>query len=203
MKFRSRRAWAAVVAVLILAPNAASCDGSQDGPEVASVQPSQATSNARGDVSAANDAAADDAAVIEQYISAMKRYVGCLRSRGMPKAPDPGQFGTLLFNAEMTTGDGPARAQKLCKNLMVPMPAAVSAALTEYNAGQVTPEQKRVFAKYSRCMQASGAPDFPDPGADGLGDEKLWDQTSAGARRATAACASIIGDPVSPGPGVG
>jgi len=82
---------------------------------------------------------------------------------------------------------------------MVAMPASVQALVDP----PLTAEQKAIKRRYATCMQTHGAPDFPDPGPDGNFAMRQWNETSAGAARATRACASIIGEPIATGPGVG
>ncbi|MCX6397499.1 MAG: hypothetical protein NTV23_13520 [Propionibacteriales bacterium] len=135
----------------------------------------------------------------------MRDYVRCYRSHGVPQMPDPDELGSILIDRRKVRIDPQAsrRADLACKGKAVPVPAEVKELLDRRNAASITPEQKQQFAEYSHCMQTHGAPDFPDPGSDGVGDEREWDQLSAGASRATSACAPIIGAPANPGPGVG
>ncbi|MEV0491138.1 hypothetical protein [Streptomyces atratus] len=76
-----------------------------------------------------------------------------------------------------------------------PAPARDRAVPARETQPELAKEEIRKNQQYAECMQEHGAPDFPDTGADGHFRDVTWDSTSAGAKRATRACASIIGIP--------
>ncbi|HEY3505402.1 MAG TPA: hypothetical protein VGN37_21785 [Actinocatenispora sp.] len=134
-------------------------------------------------------AAAGDARTA--YVDGMRDWVRCLRKHGV-QASDPDSKGSVEFpgdKAKLKTDPTFTAAQEACKDKLPPMPADLE------DHPSLSPQQIEQRKRYARCMQQHGAPDFPDPGADGNYPDSQWDQTSAGARRATRACASIIGAP--------
>ncbi|WP_244930722.1 hypothetical protein [Nocardioides sp. W7] len=178
------------------------CGGSDDTArsQVATAQ----SASPGGDASASEQTVAPSRSVLETYIDDMQKYADCLRSNGLPDLADPNQFGQILVTQE--TAPDPAvahQAQLACEKLAIPMPSEVKALIDNADASALTDAQKHVYAQYATCMQDNGAADFPDPLPNGLPGEAPWDQTSAGAQRASSSCASIIGDPVVEGPGVG
>lgn len=170
--------------------------GNEPGPAVASLS--------SGDkVTAATRAARSDS-VLKDYIADMKVFVGCLRENGLISVADPDEYGQVRIDtSEIRDRSVLNDARLACQDVAVPMPEEVHSLLDGVHAAGLSPEDKRVFRAYAACMQRNGAADFPDPDGRGLPLDVPWDQTSAGARRATAACASIIGDTASQHPGVG
>lgn len=147
---------------------------------------------------------------LEQYIADMQEFVDCMRENGAPEMPDPGPLGEVAIDTRVIDERKARQATEACQQFAVAMPAEVRAMVMEKQASNLTEDQKRITREYAECMQANGAPDFPDPlpnglpgGYDDMGPEDGWGQTSAGTLAATATCAPIIGDPVNPGPGVG
>lgn len=143
---------------------------------------------------------------IAAYIEGQRTYVACMRENGID-LPDPDAKGRIDYgnagNAGAMKKDPKfLGASQKCASLAPPVPESLEKA----NNPKLTPEQLKVRRDYADCMQKNGAPDFPDPGPDGdwggsSGSE--WDQTSAGAQRATRICAPINGDPTNPPPGKG
>ncbi|MDT9692511.1 hypothetical protein Q5762_30115 [Streptomyces sp. P9(2023)] len=135
------------------------------------------------------------------YIDGKRAFVKCLRENGID-APDPDANGQVDLgdNAALKKNPTFLKASEKCAAINPPVPEAVEKSLQP----KLSPEQIKIRRDYAECMQKNGAPDFPEPAADGYdaGDIE-WDQTSAGAKRATRTCAPIIGDPVDPGPGKG
>ncbi|GGP47271.1 hypothetical protein [Streptomyces abikoensis] len=136
------------------------------------------------------------------YVKAQREYAKCLRENGVD-APDPDAKGNLDF------GDGDhVRALKrdpkfrTASAKCAPSLSAVPESVEKNNRPKLSPEQIKTMRKYAECMQKNGAPDFPDPGADGFGEGR-WDQSSAAAQRALRVCGPIAGAPTSPGPGKG
>ncbi|GGL89909.1 hypothetical protein GCM10010129_37210 [Streptomyces fumigatiscleroticus] len=136
---------------------------------------------------------------VAAYVQAQREYVKCLRDNGVD-APDPDAKGNIDF------GDDPAMkkdatfqaATEKCAKYLTAVPESVE----KGNQPKLTAEQIKVKQQYAKCMQDNGAADFPDPGPDGLGQGE-WDQSSAGAKRATRICGPIVGVPATPGPGKG
>lgn len=142
--------------------------------------------------------------VLEQYIDDMQVFVGCLRENGLTSVPDPDEYGQVRIDTSQLSDRSVLNEARLaCQSVAVPMPDEVRDLLDDVNAAGLSPEDKRTYQEYADCMQANGADDFPDPAANGMPRDVPWDQTSAGAQRATAACAPIIGDSPSQGAGVG
>ncbi|MGW7209330.1 hypothetical protein [Streptomyces sp. NPDC054837] len=148
---------------------------------------------------AASQSAGDDVAA---YVQARREYVKCLRENGID-APDPDAKGNIDFGGAdilRALKKDPkflTATQKCGKDL-----PAVPESIEKGNQPPLSAEQIEVEREYAECMQKNGAADFPDPGPDGLGQGE-WDQTSAGAKRATRICGPIIGVPATPGPGKG
>ncbi|WP_377324308.1 hypothetical protein ACFJIY_05770 [Pimelobacter simplex] len=188
-----------LMAVVLAVPALLGSCGSPQDQRVATAQTSRAEGSAPA---SAQGRSRQD--VLQAYVSAMQKYAECLRENGLPDLADPNQFGQITVTNE-TVPDQAAvhRAQVACEKLAVPMPSEVKELIDSDDAAALSAEQKRVYADYATCMQDNGAPDFPDPLPNGLPGDAAWDQLSAGAQRATGACASIIGDPVETGPGLG
>ena len=167
-----------------------------------------------GSTSAAAPPAADDLpvaaprpvdAAVADYVAGVRAWVGCMRSHGIG-LPDPGPRGhvPLPRGAWWKTAPAAVAAQRECAPLHPEVPPGLLAA----RRPELTHAEIDQARQYSRCMQTHGAPDFPDPGADGYPDrpepgEPQWDPLSPGARNASRACAHVIGDPALPGPGRG
>lgn len=136
------------------------------------------------------------------WIQAQRDWVSCLREHGLNvKDPDPtGEVDLMLGPGQDKADPKVSGALQACASRQLPRPASARATLT--------PEQVATFRAYARCMQQNGAPDFPDPSPDGSPPQRqpgvvLWDSSTPGARQAAVACASIIGDPATAGPGQG
>jgi hypothetical protein len=151
--------------------------------------------------SSGEGAGADDISV-QEYVEKQQEYVDCLREHGQ-NPMDPDETGAVMIptSEDKPGDDSGVEAAKACAQYSVPVPESVRKLREERT--EITPAEKKMFAEYAECMQTNGAPDFPDPLPNGMTGDGEWDQTSAGARQATRACASVIGDPVSEGPGVG
>ncbi|WP_203935799.1 hypothetical protein [Planosporangium mesophilum] len=169
---------ASVVAALAVS----GCGGGKE-PEVASVQPGGPTASAT--------AVAGD---LTSYVNGMRAWVACLRAEGVDVS-DPGPTGEITFPGDAAALKSDAKfqaAQAKCHSQVPPVPESV----LEMRKPKLSPEQIDTARRYARCMQQNGAPDFPDPGPDGnTSRNSKWNQTSEGARKATTACAGIIGDP--------
>ncbi|MER5948277.1 hypothetical protein ABT127_19705 [Streptomyces sp. NPDC001904] len=126
------------------------------------------------------------------YVEAQRAWVKCLRGAGLD-APDPDAKGKVDLGDQSKWKRDPKAlaAQEKCADLSVPVPDSVEKAQQpELSKAEIAKNRK-----YARCMQDNGASDFPDTDAGGHFQDVTWDSTSAGAKRATRACASIIGIP--------
>ncbi len=141
---------------------------------------------------------------VATYVEGVRDYVACLRAEGL-KVTDPDPKGKFEFQGDLKllkADPGFIAAQEKCRALLPPVPASL------IEKPVMSAAQIDLARRYASCMRENGAPDFPDPGPDGYPPERTsgeptWDQTSEGARRATRACAGIIGDPTEAGPGQG
>ncbi|MCX4533823.1 hypothetical protein ACWD4L_14220 [Streptomyces sp. NPDC002596] len=157
-------------------------DGGNGGDEVASAEGGR--TSAKASTSSSGELA--------EYVEAQRKWVTCLRGEGLD-APDPDAKGKVELGDQSKWKRDPKalKAQEKCADLSVPVPESVEKA----QQPELTKEEIRKNQQYAECMQEHGAPDFPDTGADGHFRDVTWDSTSAGAKRATRACASIIGIP--------
>ncbi|GAA2299829.1 hypothetical protein GCM10010234_48210 [Streptomyces hawaiiensis] len=183
---RTNRVLIPVVTASVMAITLAGCGGEGDTPKVPTAGGDRASGNASGK---ATPGGGDDVAA---YVNAQREWVTCLRKNGVD-APDPDAKGQVDFgdNAALKKNTKFLDASEKCASLK----AAVPEGLENANQPELTPEQIKVKREYADCMQKNGAPDFPDPGPDGTAQGSEWNQTSAGAKRATRVCAPIIGDP--------
>ncbi|HEY9371231.1 hypothetical protein [Streptomyces sp.] len=137
------------------------------------------------------------------YVEGKRAWVKCMREQGV-ELNDPDEKGQIDF------GNGDQRramkknpkyipASKACAKVDPPVPEDL-----EKSLNPLTPEEIKVRKDYAACMQKNGAPDFPDPQADGSdsGDSE-WNQSSAEAKRAARVCGPIIGIPDNPPPAKG
>ncbi|GAA4556266.1 hypothetical protein ACFYN9_30440 [Streptomyces collinus] len=180
---RTNRVLMAVVTASVMAITLAGCGGEGDTPKV----PTAGGDRASGRTTAPSGG--DDVAA---YVNAQREWVTCLRENGVD-APDPDAKGEVDFgnNAALKKNTKFLDASEKCASLK----AAVPEGLENANQPTLSPEQIKVKRDYADCMQKNGAPDFPDPGPEGTAQGSEWNQTSAGAKRATRVCAPIIGDP--------
>jgi hypothetical protein len=161
------------------------CGGDGD-PQVASAKSPgarQATTSAA--------AGKDDVAA---YVEGMRGWVACLRRAGID-VTDPDATGQVTFPGDMAALKADPKftaAQKTCASVQPAIPDSV----LDLRRPKLSQQQIETQRKYSECMQKNGAPDFPDPGPDGYPPRNRdWNQTAEGAKKAAAACASIIGAP--------
>ncbi len=173
----------------------AGCGGDGGGSKV----PTAADGGARASGTASGQAGGDDVAA---YVEAQRAYVKCLRQNGID-APDPDAKGNIDFGGGddvLALKKNPKfrTATEKCAKYQVAVPDSVE----NGNQPSLSPAQIKVKLKYAECMQKNGAPDFPDPGPDGLGQGE-WDQSSASAKRAIRICGPIVGVPANPSPGKG
>ncbi|XIE78871.1 hypothetical protein AB6O49_13905 [Streptomyces sp. SBR177] len=148
-----------------------------------------------------------DQAEIAAYVATKRKWVACMREQGFDY-PDPGPLGQVEIDGDTNRARKKdpkfLPASEKCKEFNATVPMAVERAMRP----RLTPEQIKTAREFADCMQKNGAPDFPDPDADGYqpsdndGTED-WDPTTPGAKRASRVCAPIHGDPVETGPGKG
>jgi hypothetical protein len=134
------------------------------------------------------------------YVEAMRKVVACLRDQGLDVS-DPDAKGRIVFGgdlARLKQDPAFAAAQQRCREIWPPVPEEL------VDKPQRTPEQIEASRQYAKCMRANGAPDFPDPGADGYFSADVeWVQDSPSAIRAGVVCGPIVGAPATPGPAQG
>lgn len=135
------------------------------------------------------------------YVEAMRKVVACLRAQGVDVS-DPDARGRIEFGGDIQRlKQDPAfsAAQQKCRDIWPPVPEELADKLPP-----LTPQQIEAARQYAKCMRASGAPDFPDPGADGYYPMNVtWAQDTPGAIQAGVACGPIIGAPATPPVGQG
>ncbi|MFF9175443.1 hypothetical protein [Streptomyces sp. NPDC014793] len=176
------RTWLVGVAVAAVV-GVAGCGGDgDDGGEVASAGGGKAGAGASKNASSE----------LTEYVDAQRKWVECLRGAGLD-APDPdGQGKVDLGDQSKWKRDPKAlKAQEKCADLSVPVPESVE----EAQQPELSKAEIRKNQKYAKCMQEHGAADFPDTDSGGHFRDVTWDSTSAGAKRATRECGSIIGVP--------
>ena len=188
---RSNALLAAATSSFVTLALAGCASGDADRPTVPTAQgaPAGVTTKDGGAQGRGDDLAA--------YVESQRRWVTCMRDSGIdiPDADSKGRVDLAGQGPALKTNPKFIRASKSCSYLMGQVPQGFE----EANEPLLSPSQIKIKQDYAKCMQQGGAPDFPDPGVDGYGDgdnsgQPEWDQTSAGARRATRICASIIGD---------
>ncbi|MFF2774971.1 hypothetical protein ACFVU3_08685 [Streptomyces sp. NPDC058052] len=177
------------------------CGGNDPGTGIPTARETTGTPRA-GAATTGTSGAGGDEAEIAAYVEAKRAWVACLREGGID-APDPDENGQVELTDARAVKANPALSKVLadCGKDLPNVPAALERRL----APKLTPEQIRKQVEFADCMQKNGAPDFPDPEADGhvYGDEQQWDSTTAAAKRAARLCGPIVGRPAETGPGKG
>ncbi|WP_285564356.1 hypothetical protein [Streptomyces sp. RTGN2] len=160
-------------------------DGGGDG-EVASA------GSAKSSATAPASASAGGTSELAEYVDAQRKWVKCLRDAGLD-APDPDAKGNVDVGDRSKWKRDPKalKAQEECAGLSVAVPDSVEKA----QQPPLSETEIRKKKQYATCMQEHGAPDFPDTDDSGHFQDVTWDSASAGAKRATRACASVIGIP--------
>ncbi|MFH8369337.1 hypothetical protein [Streptomyces sp. NPDC018031] len=178
-------------AVSVVALMLTGCGGGGETDDVAS-----ATTGGSG----ASKGGGEGRGEIAEYVENQREYVACLRDKGLD-VPDPDAKGRIDLGDGREVKSDPTfrRAQEACSDLAVPIPES----LEKEARADLTSEERDQKKRYATCMQENGAPDFPGTDEDGYFEDTVWDQTSAGAKRATRECAPIIGAPTDPGQGKG
>ncbi|MFF5921783.1 hypothetical protein ACFY8C_26045 [Streptomyces flavochromogenes] len=197
---------AAAVSVVALALTGC---GTDDAPKVPAAGGDPAASaGATGGGESGGGAGGKD--VLATYVEGKRAWVACMREHGV-EMNDPDDKGQIDF------GDGDAArnmkknpkfetATKACESVNPPMPEGLEELVNP--RPELTAEQIKAARDYAACMQKNGAPDYPDPGPDGYPENdnsgvSPWDQSSAGAQRATRLCAPISGNPTGRPPAKG
>lgn len=205
MRTRTNRLRLAAVAS-VMAFALVGCGGDDGGAKVPTAGDGSSTASGGSGTTAGSggeggSGAGDDVAA---YVEAQRKWVACLRENGVD-APDPDSKGQVDFgggDAVRTMKKDPKfqKAVEKCAPLSKPVPESVE----KDNQPKLSAEQIKTKREYAECMRKNGAPDFPDPGPDGYGDNDAeWDQTSAGAQRASRICGPIVGVPATPPVGKG
>ncbi|MER7725096.1 hypothetical protein [Streptomyces sp. NPDC096323] len=129
---------------------------------------------------------------LAEYVDAQRKWVTCLRDEGLD-APDPDAKGKVDLGDQSKWKRDPEAlaAQEKCAGLSVAVPDSVEKA----QQPELSETEIRKKKQYATCMQEHGAPDFPDTDESGHFQDVTWDSASAGAKRATRACASLLGIP--------
>jgi hypothetical protein len=88
-------------------------------------------------------------------------YASCMHAHGVPLWPDPGSSGSsaqapLTLHQLDVTSSQLAAAQQACRSL-----------LPAHAPTRSSPHALAQALRFSRCMRAHGATDFPDPESDG------------------------------------
>jgi hypothetical protein len=138
---------------------------------------------------------------VAAYVESQRKWVACMRQNGID-LPDPNAKGQVDLSGQgLALKKDPKfiSATQKCAELKATVPQGFE----EANEPKLTPAQIKAKRDFAACMQENGAPDFPDPGPDGYGDndnsgEPGWDQSSAGAKRAARICAPITDRPANP-----
>ncbi len=178
----------ALIAFLLIAALFLAGCNDQSSPRVATAQ--------TGQVEPSGPASAGSSNKLADFIAAVQKYVDCAREHGMPGLKDPDQFGRLVnFPPDGVSESVVHEVRTACTKLQVPPPPEVRKIWDAQYAATITPAQKKMFQAYADCMQANGAPDFPDPLPNGLDPETEWDQASAGGQHALATCEHIVRGP--------
>jgi hypothetical protein len=182
------RRWMSMGALACVALAAAACSSSN--PHVATA----VSSGAATTTSSSRPGSSDD---VSTYLDGMRTWVKCVRDKGIDVS-DPDPLGQVTFPGDPAAQKADPKfeqAQQQCASVRPPVPDSV----LEQRKPKLTPEQVETNRKYAQCMQGNGAADFPDPGPDGYPPrDTKWNQTSAGAQKASRTCAPIIGDPATP-----
>ncbi|MEV0219311.1 hypothetical protein [Streptomyces sp. NPDC050704] len=145
---------------------------------------------------------------VAAYVKAQRDWVRCMRDNGVD-VPDPDAKG----HVDLGSGGGVLALKRDPKFLdasekCADKKATVPESIENADRPELTPAQIKAARDFAACMQENGAPDFPDPGPDGYQRNNNsgvpdWDQSSAGARRATRICAPISGNPTNQPPAKG
>jgi hypothetical protein len=172
--FLAGRLVTALAAGLILLA-ATGCDTPRSGDDVASASGS-ARASGGGKVPPRGDAL---------------KFAQCMRDNGVPDFRDPGDEGGALV-PEGTDPKAVEAAQQKCKQYLP-------------DGGQppnVSAEDIERSRRFAQCMRDNGVPDFPDPQADGGGQQLQGVDTSLDSfRSAQQKCDTLLPRPTGPAAG--
>jgi hypothetical protein len=156
---------------------ATGCDTSRSGDDVASASGSARTS------AGAKAPPGGDAL----------KFAQCMRDNGVPDFRDPGSEGGALVPPG-TDPKAVEAAQQKCKQYLP-------------DGGQppnVSAEDLERSRRFAQCMRDNGVPDFPDPQADGGGQQLQGVDTSSGSfKSAQEKCDTLVPRPSGTGPAAG
>lgn len=158
------------VLVAVATIGLAACGGSSS-PQVASLP----TSSGSGDTTSTGTGAASSTALPKgDPTKLVDEWGACMRSHGDPNQVDPTIDANKVihlswnpatpggYNGTNKGGQGNSGPGQYCR-------AYLNAASTALQGGQrEKPPSQATMVKFSRCMRASGIPDFPDPTGSGL-----------------------------------
>ena len=184
------------------------CDD-QSAPNIATAHPDQATGQTTGETPGQTSGQAQTggggkSSALADFIAAEQKFVDCAREHGMADLKDPDQYGVLPnFYPRGTPKNVVMAVRTECTKLQIPPPPEVRKLWYDQDAASITPAEKKMQQEYAACMQANGAPDFPDPLPNGMnyewgGEEPTWDQASSGAQHASGVCDPIVHGPDAP-----
>jgi hypothetical protein len=132
---------------------------------------------------------APTASVIAAYVDGVRAWVGCLRGEGV-KVSDPDTRGNVEFDGDkrLLKADPKFRAaQQTCLSLLPAVPKGLE------TKPAMTAQEIQKAGEYAKCMRENGAPDFPDPGADGYYPEDAnWNSGTDAALRAQQTCGLTV-----------
>lgn len=184
---------ATALAVIVTLGLLTGCEGGGSAPGIATAQ------SGRPDDDQTSTPATGKDSVLEAFVAAQQQYVDCAREHGMSDMEDPDRYGRVEFGTAGVPESVQLEVRTRCAERQVPVPPEVRKIWDDEYAAAITPAEKQMNREYADCMQANGAPDFPDPLPNGLspdqGPDNLWDQTSSGAQHALATCLPIVRGP--------
>jgi hypothetical protein len=117
-------------------------------------------------------------------------FAHCMRTHGVPLWPDPGSSGSPLTLRQLGVSSSQlADARQACRSLV---PTA--------SATQLSSHDLALALRFSECMRAHGATDFPDPGSNGAIVIPHAMESSPGYLAALHFCLHKYGAPPPPSP---
>src|SRR5579859_551842 len=163
------------VLVVVAAIGLAACGGGSSSPQVASLSTSGGSGDSRRSVTSAGTGGASSTALPHgDPTKLVDEWGACMRSHGDPNQADPTIDANKVihlswdpaipggYNGTNKGGQGNSGPGQYCR-------AYLDAASTALQGGQrEKPPDHETMVRFSRCMRASGIPDFPDPTASGL-----------------------------------
>jgi hypothetical protein len=159
--------------------------GAEKGPQVATARTAEPAPT--GSAAAGGELAT--------YVEGMRNWVKCLRGEGI-QVSDPDAMGDVTFPDLLKQKADPRfiAAQQKCNGVRPAVPESVEKA----KRPKMTPQQIDDAKRYAKCMQDSGAPDFPDPDPEGYFPDEEWKQDTPNAQAALRKCLPILGPTTDP-----